>query len=108
MLTTLTVASGMTAPVVSGTVPLMSPAFVACPKAAAKDPARRTPTSRLDRLIFIPNLPKFVPLCTVLIPICRLSHSNSLRQTVVFVHLAAREQYNRKRPKVVKGYLGTR
>src|ERR1700722_11822317 len=105
MFKTVTVAPGTAAPVVSVTVPLMSPWFTACPRAAANDPAKRTPTSNVNRPGFIPASKELLQLCIVLVPVHRLPRANSIRQTVVYRHLGAREQYNRKPHKVVKDYL---
>src|ERR1700677_423233 len=105
MFRTVTVVPGTAAPVLSVTVPLMSPWFTACPRAAANDPVRRTPTSKANRPGFIPASKELLPPCIVLIPVRRLPRENSTRQTVVYRHLGAREQYNRKPHKVVKDYL---
>jgi hypothetical protein len=65
---------------VSVTIPLMSPAFVACPKAAPHGPARRTPISKVDRPNFIPASGKWLPLYIVLVAVYRIL-SDSTKKT---------------------------
>jgi hypothetical protein len=83
----------------------MSPALVDCPKAAQQDPTRRIPATKAHRPDFITPPQKMLPLYIVLIPAQRLSREDSIRQTVVYRHLYAPEQYNRMPHKVVKDYL---
>ena len=102
---TVTVAPGTAAPVVSVTVPLMSPWFTACPKAVANDPARKIPASKANLPDFIPNLPKIVAAVYSLDSLASSSPVNPKDKRLSFVTMAAREQYNRKPHKVVKDYL---
>jgi hypothetical protein len=73
--------------------------------APVNEPMRKTPASKPNLPDFIPNLQKVLPLYIVLIRSSVICAGNSTRQTVVFRHIAAREQYNRKPHKVVKDYL---
>jgi hypothetical protein len=68
---------------VSVTTPLMSPAFVDCPKAVPNDPARRTPTSKVNRPDFI-GASKTCCRYLVLIPIYRATRDHQQRQAVVY------------------------
>jgi hypothetical protein len=102
MFRTVTFAPGTAAPVLSVTVPLMSPWFTACPKAVANDPARRIPTSKANLPDFIPNLPKIVAALSSFGSLTSSPPVIPIRQTVVYRHFGVREQYNRMLHKVVK------